>query len=224
MRETAVPSPDGRRRRLPTTAGSTSFTSTHDSGDSFAVGSTTVTYTAMDAAGNTTTASFTVTVTDDEDPAISGMPADISKTNDAGNCSAVALSWTEPTAADNCAIASTFTSTHSPGDAFAVGTTTVTYTATDIHGNSSTASFDITVTDDEDPSISGMPADITQTADAGLCSAGHHLGRPLGGGQLCGGDVHLQPQQRRRLRSGHHDRDPTRRRTSTATRPPARLT
>ena len=146
-----------------------SFTSTHNSGDAFAVGTTTVTYTAVDNAGNSTSASFNVTVTDDEAPSTSGTPADITQTNDAGNCSAVA-SWTQPTAADNCAIA-TFTSTHSPGDAFAVGTTTVTYTATDIHGNSSTASFDITVTDDEDPSISGMPSDITQTADAGLCSA-----------------------------------------------------
>ena len=66
------------------------------------------------------------------------MPADISQTNDAGECMA-AVTWTEPTAADNCAIA-TFTSSHNPGDEFPVGTTTVTYTATDIHGNSSSDS------------------------------------------------------------------------------------
>ncbi|MGB1574147.1 MAG: HYR domain-containing protein, partial [Flavobacteriales bacterium] len=115
------------------------------------------------------TASFTVTVTDDEDPAISGTPADITQTNDAGNCSAE-VAWTEPTAADNCAIA-TFTSSHSPGATFSVGATTVTYTATDIHGNSSSASFTVTVTDDEAPAIAGMPADMTLSNDAGDCSA-----------------------------------------------------
>ena len=146
-----------------------SFTSTHDSGDAFAVGTTTVTYTATDQSGNATSASFTVTVTDDEAPTISGTPADITQSNDAGNCSA-AVSWTEPTVSDNCAV-STSTSTHSSGDTFAVGTTTVTYTATDIHGNTTTSTFDVTVTDDEAPSISGTPADITQTNDAGNCSA-----------------------------------------------------
>ena len=57
------------------------------------------------------------------------------------------------------------------GDAFPVGTTTVAYTATDIHGNSTAATFTVTVTDDEAPVISGLPANITQTADAGQCTA-----------------------------------------------------
>ena len=146
-----------------------SFTSTHNSGDAFAVGTTTVTYTAVDNAGNSTSASFNVTVTDDEAPSTSGTPADITQTNDAGNCSA-AVSFTAPSAADNCAIA-TFTSSHDSGDTFPVGSTTVTFTATDIHGNTTTSTFTVTVTDDEDPAISGMPADITQTNDAGNCSA-----------------------------------------------------
>ena len=146
-----------------------SFTSTHDSGDTFAVGTTTVTYTATDVAGNTTTSSFTVTVSDNEQPVIAGMPANITQSNDAGACSA-AVSFTAPTASDNCAIAS-FSGDAASGDTFPVGTTTVTYTATDIHGNSATGSFQITVTDDEDPVISGTPANITQTADAGQCSS-----------------------------------------------------
>ena len=146
-----------------------SFTSTHDSGDFFAVGETTVTYTATDAAGNTATASFTVTVSDNEQPVLAGMPSNITQSNDAGDCSA-AVSFTAPTASDNCAIAS-FSGDAASGDTFPVGTTTVTYTATDIHGNSTTGSFQITVTDDEAPVISGTPANITQTADAGQCSA-----------------------------------------------------
>jgi len=146
-----------------------SLTGTHPSGTTFAVGTTTVTYTAIDVNGNQTTASFTVTVTDDEDPAISGTPADLTVSNDAGQCSAV-VTWTEPTASDNCAV-DTFSGDASPGDTFALGTTTVTYTATDVYGNTFTTSFDITVNDDEDPAISGTPANITQTADAGQCGA-----------------------------------------------------
>ena len=148
---------------------SAAVTSTHSSGDTFAVGITTVTFTATDIAGNTTTSSFTVTLTDDEAPVISGMPTDITQTNDAGNCSAV-VNWTAPTAADNCGIDSMVGDAAS-GDTFPVGTTTVAYTATDIHGNSTAATFTVTVTDDEAPVISGLPANITQTADAGQCTA-----------------------------------------------------
>jgi hypothetical protein len=102
-----------------------------------------------DAAGNTATCSFDVTVTDNEAPTISGCPGDITQDNDAGDCSAV-VTWTVPTAADNCAI-DTFTSDYSPGNTFPVGTTHVTYTALDIHGNSSTCEFDVTVNDVEPP-------------------------------------------------------------------------
>ena len=137
--------------------------------DFYAVGITTVTYTAMDAEGNISANSFTITITDDEDPSISDMPADISVNNDSGDCSAV-VTWDAPSSDDNCGIGS-FTSNHDSGDSFPVGTTTVTYTATDVNGSSVTASFDITVTDNEDPTIAGTPANITQTADNGDCAA-----------------------------------------------------
>ena len=42
------------------------------------------------------------------------------------------------------------------GQAFAIGTHTITETATDAHGNSSTASFTITVQDRTPPVISGQ--------------------------------------------------------------------
>ena len=59
-----------------------------------------------------------MTVTDDKNPAIAGTPADIAVSNDAGECEAI-VSWTAPTASDNCS--ATLTSTHSSGDAAAVG-------------------------------------------------------------------------------------------------------
>ncbi|MCH1583502.1 MAG: HYR domain-containing protein, partial [Flavobacteriales bacterium] len=149
--------------------GLASVTANYFSGESFGVGTATVTYTATDVNGNTATDSFTVTVTDDEDPVISGTPADITQTADAGQCGAV-VNYTAPTVDDNCGVSS-FEGDAGPGDTFPVGTTTVTYTATDDYGNTSTSSFDITITDDEAPVIADIPADITQTADAGQCGA-----------------------------------------------------
>ncbi|HZV44372.1 MAG TPA: CARDB domain-containing protein, partial [Saprospiraceae bacterium] len=54
------------------------------------------------------------------------------------------VSWTEPAATDNCEMQST-SATHAPGDFFNVGSTEVSYTALDIHGNSSTCSFTVEV-------------------------------------------------------------------------------
>jgi len=137
-------------------------------GSFFPVGTTTVVYTATDASGNSAQASFTVTVTDTTPPAISGLPAPQTITSPPGSCTAVAT-WTPPTASDNCGVAS-LTATHSPGAALSPGTTTVTYTATDIHGNSAVASFSITVLDSQPPVISGTPANISLVAAAGTCS------------------------------------------------------
>ncbi|MGB0171068.1 MAG: HYR domain-containing protein [Flavobacteriales bacterium] len=128
-----------------------------------------MTYTATDIHGNISTDSFDIEVTDDETPTISGMPANISQSNDAGECAAD-VSWAAPTAGDNCGVAS-FTSSHDSGDSFAVGTTTVTYSVTDIHGNSNSASFTVTVTDDEAPAISPMAADNTYQRDGGEAAA-----------------------------------------------------
>ena len=55
------------------------------------------------------------------------------------------LTWTEPTATDNSGMVPTVTQTHRLGDSFNVGTTTVTYTFTDITGNQAQCSFTVTV-------------------------------------------------------------------------------
>ncbi len=77
------------------------------------------------------------------DPVISGCPDDITVNADAGGCTAV-VTWTPPTATDNCGPVSEWSS-HDPGDAFPVGPTTVTYEFTDGCGNASTCTFDVTV-------------------------------------------------------------------------------
>ena len=56
------------------------------------------------------------------------------------------FSWADPTATDNCGVAS-LTGSHTSGASFLQGSTTVTYTATDVSGNVSPASFTLTVTE-----------------------------------------------------------------------------
>jgi len=152
------------------------LTSSHTSGDFFDVGTTEVTISALDIHGNSSTSSYSVTITDNEDPTIASMPADMTLSAEAGLCSSVA-GWVAPTSSDNCEVAG-MTSSHLPGDSFAVGTTEVTYTSTDIHGNATSASVFITVTDDEAPMISGLPADFSVSTEAGLCSAAASWSEP----------------------------------------------
>lgn len=144
-------------------------TSSHNPGDFFNLGMTTVTYTVTDVAGNTSTCTFVVEVTDHEAPVISACPANISVPNDPSTCGAI-VTWTLPVPADNCP-GVTIVSTHDSGDLFTTGTTTVTYTATDASGNTSTCTFNVTVTDMEAPVFATCPSDITINNDAGICGA-----------------------------------------------------
>lgn len=130
---------------------------THNPNDEFNVGTTVVTYTATDTNGNTATCSFTVTVTDDTLPVFTNCPVDIALAA-GSNCKAVA-NWTAPSVSDNCSIATT-TSNHDPSEEFAVGVTAVTYTATDVNGNSASCTFNVTVTDNVLPVFTNCPADI----------------------------------------------------------------
>ncbi|MBK9420373.1 MAG: HYR domain-containing protein [Flavobacteriales bacterium] len=128
-----------------------------------------MTYTATDAASNTATCSFTVTVTDATAPVIAGCPANISLSAGA-SCNAVAT-WTAPTVSDNCSGSSIAqTAGLASGAAFPLGTTTVTYTATDAASNTATCSFTVTVTDATAPVIAGCPANISLSA-GGSCNA-----------------------------------------------------
>ncbi len=138
--------------------GVSSFDSDFQPGDAFPLGTTTITYTASDARGNVSTCSFDVAVNDDIAPLITGCPDNIIADLSVSNCEA-SVDWTAPIVSDNCNISS-FVSNHNPGDAFPVGTTTITYTATDVAGNVSTCSFDVTVNDDIAPVIEQCSPEI----------------------------------------------------------------
>ncbi|RTZ89125.1 MAG: hypothetical protein DSY92_09535, partial [Planctomycetota bacterium] len=146
-----------------------SFTATHQPGDSFTVGSTEVVYTTTDSAGMVTTDQFLVTVIDTESPSIIRIPADVSIPAEEGICTAVA-NWVAPDSEDNCGI-STFNITHPSGTTFPTGMTTVSISTEDLYGNSAAASFTVTVLDQQEPTLMGMPAAITLTAEPGICTA-----------------------------------------------------
>src|SRR5439155_1725321 len=138
------------------------------SGSAFPKGTTHVTCTASDAAGNTSTCQFDVTVNDTEKPAVI-CPSNITQNTDPGLCTA-AVSWTAPNANDNCAVASVVCDPIS-GSTFNKGATTVTCTAMDTSGNSDACTFTITIKDGEAPVIAGCPANQTVSTDAGVCTA-----------------------------------------------------
>ena len=115
------------------------------SGSVFPVGTTTVTCIATDASGNADTCSFNVTVNDTEAP-VATCPADITVSNDPGQCSAVVTF--SASATDDCSAAS-ISCRPASGSVFPVGTTTVTCIATDASGNANTCTFNITVNDTE---------------------------------------------------------------------------
>ncbi len=123
------------------------------------VGPNTVTLTATDINGNSSTCTSTVTVQDNTSPVLTGCPSDITQGANTGNCTAI-VNWTPPTGGDNCN-GFTLTSTHNPLDAFPEGITTVTYTLTDASGNAVTCSFNVEVTG----GIGSL--DITTTENSG---------------------------------------------------------
>lgn len=134
-----------------------SFTSTHAPTDLLNIGTTTVTYTAVDSYNNSSSCSFTITVVDNTKPVFTNCLNNIAA--NAGNSCEAVVSWTPPGFTDNCS--ATLTSSHSPGSTFPIGSTTVTYTATDPSGNSSICSFNITVASSASPTVTGCPVDIT---------------------------------------------------------------
>ncbi len=110
------------------------------SGSTFALGTTTVTCTKTDSAGNTATSTFTVTVRDTTAPVIAAH-SNITVTS----ATATAVTFTAPTATDIVDGAAPAVCTPASSSTFALGTTTVTCTKTDAAGNTATSTFTVTV-------------------------------------------------------------------------------
>jgi uncharacterized repeat protein (TIGR01451 family) len=120
----------------------------------YPVGTTTITWSATDSTNHTGQDYQTVTVVDNTKPTVTAPP-DKTVANDPNSCSAN-VDPGEATASDNCGI-DKITGTRSDNQpldaAYPVGTTTITWTAKDIHGNTETATQTVTVNDTQPPSL-----------------------------------------------------------------------
>ena len=145
--------------------GPVAVTCDHASGDTFPVGTTTVTCTATDPDDTPSTVRTTLTITViDTDLAITAgvSPDPVQATSSAG----AAVTFTIPTASDEDGPVAV-TCDHASGSIFPVGTTTVTCAATDADDTPSTVQTTLTVTVtfvDTDLALTGVPADIVVDA------------------------------------------------------------
>jgi hypothetical protein len=136
------------------------------SGSVFNVGATVVTATATDVNGNNASCTFSVTVADNQAPAIT-CPPNIAVNNDPGVCGA-AVNFSA-SAMDNCAGVGLAYS-HAGGSVFGIGVTVVTATATDASGNTAVCTFNVAVNDNEAPTVV-CPANFVLDSDPGVCGA-----------------------------------------------------
>lgn len=134
---------------------------TPSSGSTFAIGVTTVSCEATDATGNTGTGSFSVTVQDTTGPLVSDTPAGM--TVAAVDANGAPSSWTTPTASDLVDGVRPVACVPPSGSTFPLGETTVTCSASDSRGNSSTTAFTVTVVDQAAPVVT-VPANMTVEA------------------------------------------------------------
>jgi hypothetical protein len=181
------------------------------SGSVFPVGTTTNTFLATDAAGNTAMCSFDVVVTDDEAPSIlcpDNVEITTSNLGTLGDC-AGQYEWNHPAATDNCGISlydftytnpdgtidGPFTGTQiANGDIpatanrnFQVGITTVSYFTQDAAGNAATCSFTVTVVDDEVPTFVNCPAgNLVFVNDVDQCSRVVNFSTPVASDNCAG--------------------------------------
>lgn len=169
--------------------GATTASGSGTSGSAFFnLGLSLVTFTAMDAAGTTSTCTFDVTITDNEVPAIT-CPANATKNTDPGVCTytTVGSEFDATGMSDNCSI--TFSGTNPmnsvdgtntlSGEAFSLGNTVVTWEVADDNGNTNTCSFTVTVVDNQNPIVTHtFPLSYNVNVTPGDCSATVTIERP----------------------------------------------
>jgi HYR domain len=138
----------------------------------FPAGNNIVTFTVSDGltVPNTSTCQFTFQVNDNQLPVIAAIADVTINSSLAPTTDCAAPLSISASATDNCLITAITYSWIAPGATpasgtdnsltsvlFPVGTTTVTYTATDAAGNTDTEVFTVTVTDDQAPVVTGCP-------------------------------------------------------------------
>ncbi len=143
-----------------------SVTITNDAPTLFLVGTTLVTFTAIDDTGHTATATATVTVTDTAAPNLIAPPDVALEGNVAGGISAASQVIIDFLAAATATdiVDATLTITNNAPAIFPFGVTPVTFSVTDDAGNEATIIATVTVTDVAAPTIT-VPTNIAVEGD-----------------------------------------------------------
>ena len=152
-------------------SGTPTITQSPAPGATLGLGTTTIVLTATDGSGNTATCSVNQTVVDNTDPVITvcaSTPSDITS-NSSGQATVPNLVG-NVTATDNCTASPTLTQSPVAGTTISIGTTTITFTATDGSGNTDTCSVVQTVTDGVMPTVNNVlvPANGSYSAGQAL--------------------------------------------------------
>ena len=137
------------------------------SGSTFGFGSTIVTCSATDKVGNSNSAAFLVTVQDTTAPVIAPH-ADVDATTTTGSTN---VSYASPTTSDVVDGAGVASCSPASDSLFPLGNTTVTCTATDSHGNTSSMTFVVHVS-------------LPKSSSSESTSTGSSFLIPLTGGEL----------------------------------------
>jgi hypothetical protein len=146
--------------------GSVSASCLPGSGGIFPLGTTTVTCSARDAAGNTGSSTFTVVVRDTTAPTVASHA---NLTVEATGPGGATVTYSSPTATDTVDGSVSVSCLPASGGAFPLGSTTVTCSAQDAAGNSAASTFTVLVRDTTPPTLqvpTGLTVDATSSSGA----------------------------------------------------------
>ncbi|MEO6758387.1 MAG: HYR domain-containing protein, partial [Saprospiraceae bacterium] len=145
------------------------------------IGIQVITWTYTDGHDNMSSQTQTFNVVSNVAPTLSNCPANITLTADPATCGFQGIAYTAPSVDADCE-AVTLMSSHTPGSFFAVGTTNVTYAATDAGGNTGYCNFTVKVNDNVAPTVNvttcptGTDGSISNTQ--GVCGAAYFWNAP----------------------------------------------
>ncbi len=138
-------------------------------GATFPVGTTHVIWTAIDAAGNTSTCERDIVVEDKEAPVFVNCPTNYTFNLGSDASCGDGVNWPVPVAQDNCNVTVEQISGPTNGTALTAGNYNIVYKASDASGNSALCSFTISVTNYSTP-IMNCPGNIVVSSDKNVCT------------------------------------------------------